>query len=120
MREHLRTLGECYVRGEMELAAVAQALGSAWTIADIIREFEQVGIARAMDRIVLSEAERQEVLTQLVALRKHNPGKFNTPDWMNREVVASQRIEDINVSSDDLNAASRLRMPDTSVNLQDG
>ena len=99
---HLRLLAERYAHGELEIADVAHEMGAAWTVTDILWQFDQMGVARVLEKISLNDSDRQVVLSRLADMRGWIPQEFNSPERVNREVIASQRIEGIHVALHDL------------------
>ena len=91
-QRHRNALTVAYLAGVVDAADVARALGI--DVADVIVIFEEAGFARSLEVTALDDAARDELERKLSAARQ-NPMMYDTPQWIGREVIASQRIEDI-------------------------
>lgn len=85
----LRDAGHLYLDGKLEVAEAARLLSL--DPADVAFEFERLGYVRSMSRIVLSDARREELLRQI----EHHRKAPVSESLIDRDVIASQRIEGI-------------------------
>lgn len=85
----LNQAGRLFVGGKFEPAEGARLLGI--SPSHLAAEFERLGFVRSLDTIGLSDAERARRLELMAA----NSGKPPAEELVERDVVASQRIEGI-------------------------
>lgn len=90
----IATAGQAYAEGRLSIDEVAAVLGLG--VPDVVALLEEHGYRRGTEQLRLSDDARR---TRLDAIRRERlsrgNGLPNRPDWVAREVVASQRIEDI-------------------------
>jgi hypothetical protein len=88
------TAGRAYAEGRLDIDEVATILGVA--VADAVALLEEHGFRRSVDRLLLTDDRRRERLEALATERQLRGGRpLLDAAWVDREVVASQRIEDI-------------------------
>lgn len=87
--------GTAYADGRLSVDEVAILLGI--TVPDAIAQLEEQGFRREVDDLRLNEAARRERLLAIRSERIARQGNHPEakPDLVNRDVIASQRIEDI-------------------------
>jgi hypothetical protein len=98
LNQKLKTLGGAYAEGRLSLQEVCSVLGlSEW---DIIPELERLGFSRRISKLSLQEEERRAILEKIRAdrLARNGEPSFN-PNQVAREVIATQRIEDVDARS---------------------
>ncbi len=86
--------GQAYAEGRLSIDEVAAVLGS--TVPDTVALLEEQGFRRSVAGLRLNAEKRAE---RLQAIREERLARAGTttarPEWVAREVIASQRIEDI-------------------------
>ncbi len=81
-----------YLAGVIDAADVARELGL--DVAKVIVMFEEAGLARSLETTALDDVER-DILESVLQTAMRDPEAYDTPQWIGREVIASQRIEDV-------------------------
>lgn len=90
----LAAAGQAYAEGRLSIDEVAAVLGS--TVPDAVALLEENGYCRGVQALQLTPEKRRERLAQIRADRLARGGVTTArPEWTAREVIASQRIEDI-------------------------
>ncbi len=86
--------GHAYAEGRVSVDEVAAMLGL--TVPDAVAQLEAHGFRRSVEALRLTDAERAERLAAIRAERIARGGvPRSSPDLVNRDVIASQRIEGI-------------------------
>jgi len=92
--EVMRIVGEQYRRGHLRLKDAARVLGL--STSDAVFELEQDGFSRSPSAITLTEEDRETVYQRLRVARLHRAGAvIADPDLVERDVIASERIESV-------------------------
>jgi hypothetical protein len=92
----LQLVGSLYAKGEISLTQAAVLLEL--KPSDAIALLEQANFVRDETAIVLDETERLDLLSQIRAERLARQGTIHfDPDLLYRDVIASERIENIDV-----------------------
>jgi hypothetical protein len=92
--EALRTAGQAYAEGRLSIDEVASVL--ALPVPDAIALLEEQGYRRSIEGLRLTDEARQLRLAAIRAERRARGGMpVVRPDLVRREVIASQRIEDV-------------------------
>lgn len=90
----VRVVGDAYTRGSISLAESATLLGVHEV--DAVAILEELGFARKLDAIALVEDDRQSIFSRMREDRARRRGQPEADaEGVNREVVASERIEGI-------------------------
>jgi hypothetical protein len=86
--------GHAYAEGRLSIDEVAAVLGMG--VPDAVALLEQQGFRRTVEGLRLTAEKRAERLRTIREDRMARAGATSArPDWVAREVIASQRIEDI-------------------------
>jgi hypothetical protein len=93
-QQAITAAGQAYAEGRLSLAEVAAVL--ALPVPDAVALLEEHGFRRCADQLLLSDDARRAKLAAIRSDRVARDGVLpDRPDLVAREVVASQRIEDI-------------------------
>ena len=96
----LAVLAERYRAGTIDIPELTARLGAGWTIPGVVAALERLGVSRAMRAAPLSGNKIDVIMARLACISSdHADHIYDTPEWIEREVVASQRIEGIYVDS---------------------
>ena len=94
----LAMLADSYRAGMLDIPDIATQLGVGWTVPRIVVTLERLGVSRAIPTAPLSSDVIDDIMTKLARISaEHSDHIYDTPEWIEREVVASQRIEGIYV-----------------------
>ena len=92
-----------YLLGQMDIPDLVHQFGEPWTEDAVIRLLEQQGINRSVRHDIHSGQHETNILNTLAQLRGTSGMQiYNSDKWITREVIASQRIESIYASPNDL------------------
>jgi hypothetical protein len=91
--EMMRIVGEQYQRGNIRIHDAARLLGM--STSDMTFELEQDGFSRAPEQIMLTESEREAAYLRLRQRRLQHIAPAADPDLVERDVIASERIEGV-------------------------
>ncbi len=90
---------EKYISGEMDIPDIASYLGKEWNLGMVVLWLEQNNVHRPLSMQKMSSSEKKNILNKLVNMRgTPKIQELNTDEWIDREVVASQRIESVYVN----------------------
>ncbi|SRR6266540_1151034 len=96
-------LADEYSSGILDVPEITEWLGEPWTESTVILLLEVLGAHRSILMGQISPEEQENVLSRLAKIRGTVAvEKFNSTGWIQREVIASQRIESVYVFPDDL------------------
>lgn len=91
-----------YKIGRKDVADLVRELGGMWTASSVIVLLERFGASRDAVSHMLAEEERTSVLKKLSDIRASGQsGIYSSTEWIQREVIASQRIELIDAVTED-------------------
>ncbi len=94
----LTVLAEQYRAGRIDLPEIALQMGAGWSVARVVAKLEEMGAYRPFTTLPLTNREIDEVLASLPNSQDEAlDEKYDNPEWIEREVAASQRIEGIYV-----------------------
>jgi hypothetical protein len=92
-----------YSVGNLDINQILLILGEPWNESSIVLLLELMGAYRPLSLVGLKKNEHESILTKLADIRSSTKfNQFNDNNWINREVVASQRIESVYVSPQQL------------------
>ena len=101
-RMFLQMLADEYSTGNIDITGLVKRLGEPWTESTVILLLEVLGAHRSIWMGQISRQEQENVLNRLAQIRgTAEIEKFNSTDWIQREVTASQRIESVYVLPND-------------------
>ncbi|MBK7949307.1 MAG: hypothetical protein IPK00_11330 [Deltaproteobacteria bacterium] len=93
-QSRVRVVGEAYTRGSISISESATLLGLHEV--DAVATLEEMGFSRKLDAIALAEVDRQSIFSRMREDRNRRRGLPESDlEGVNREVVASERIEGI-------------------------
>lgn len=91
-----------YSAGKKDIYDLVRELGDKWTPSSVIVLLERFGAYRDILSNALSTEDKTNVLRKLAGIRASNQSSaFNDKKWLQREVIASQRIEFVDVVIED-------------------
>ena len=92
-----------YIIGKKDIPDLAQELGESWSASSVIMLIEQHGAFRKLPVTGVSPDDETNTLNKIANLRasKHSTS-YDSQSWIKREVIATQRLELINVFPEDL------------------
>lgn len=92
----LQTLANDYAIGILDIPEIVRQLGEPWTESTVVLLLEFLGAHRPISMAKLSQQEKEDILNKLSQVRAASQAEeFNNTSWVQREVIASQRIESI-------------------------
>jgi hypothetical protein len=98
IQDLFQTIVNDYVIGKVDVPDIVQNLGTPWTESTVVLLLELLGAYRPLSVNRMSQEKRDEILGKLAQIRKEGKlDEFNTENWIQREVTASQRIESVYV-----------------------
>ena len=96
-----------YSKGRFDIPDIVSLLGKPWAESTVVLLLELLGARRSVFTGQLSTEDQKNVLGRLAEIRRTSEvEKFNSLGWIQREVIASQRIESVYVFPDDLAATT--------------
>jgi hypothetical protein len=96
-------LANDYALGQIDIPEIAQQMGKHWTADKVALQLELLGAYRSIAVLQLAQTEKKAILSRLAQLRKTGEvEKLKSKERIQREVIASQRIESVIISPDDM------------------
>jgi len=96
------TLVDDYTSGRKDISDLVHELGGKWSPSSVVVLLERFGAHRNAMTSKLSIEDKANILRKLADIRASNQSHiYNDREWIQREVIASQRIELIDVAIED-------------------
>jgi hypothetical protein len=95
-----KQLAKDYMQGKIDIPKIVKKMGHDWTENRVIFFLELLEANRPFSKTVMNSNNRNAILTKLLELSQEDINEFSGSKYVEAEVMASQRIEGINVSPD--------------------